>query len=234
MTLNIAVQTTGSDLVSFPVTTASVTVGTNEVCYVAVGATVPSNWGNEQVTVSGLSLTWTSIGFEIFNRRLVQVFRAVNTGAEASGALTISFTGTSPQTLTYSVFKATGANVATPNDAAVNAEAAGTNTLTSPDVGTPGPGDHVVVLIGFEGAGDNFTIEGGWTTLTSFPSLSNMRQFYLVYDASDPQDEQISMNWDTVENATGIVAFIVNNMGVTPPYARDYAPDKQQIFHNGR
>ena len=210
--LSISVLTSGLTTTN-PDNTASITPASGSVVYVAVAVAYNAAVNNIGVTVSGCGLTWVALDNVVYNpggRRFIHVSKG--TGSPSAGVLTITATssaGTYQETM-YSVVQVTGADGTTPNDAPVKPTSIATGTtLSTPDVGTPGSGDAVFVMLGMENATNNIALTGSINQLTKIENGGNIRSFIVGYEAGASPDETPGATWSTNASA-GAIGFIIN------------------------
>lgn len=194
-------------------TTGSITCPADSVTYIAVAVAQGSAGADLAPTVSsitGASLTWTSMARQVYgSRRSVSVFRAVNTGSETSGALTINMSsaaGGALQEAAWSIVRVTGADTADPDDAAVTGSASSGTSLNLADVGTLDTDDQVFAAFGFESGADSFALAAGLTEIGSVTGGANVRSLKTGYGT----DETPGATWGTSGNGIGGIGFIVN------------------------
>lgn len=189
--------------------TGSITCPADSVTYVALAVAVNSN-GTVSFSVSGASLTWDQVDIEYYaSRRTVAVFRGVNTGAETSGALTVSMTssGNALQELAWSIVRVTGADTADPEGTPISNSVSSGTAMTIADFGGPPSGDdQVFAASAFESGADSFAFASGMTEIGSVTGGANVRSLKTAYGT----DQTPGVTWGTSGNGAGGIAFIVN------------------------
>jgi len=215
-----AAHLTNGTAEAVPVSTASVSPGSNRLLLLAVVVRLTGTAPSDSLTVTGLGLTWVKVGTVVYtNRRRAWVYRAL--GTPSAGTVTINSGDAAVITnVLWSLDEFAGVNTSGADgsgavaDVATNAVSA-TTTISVTIAGAGVDGDATYGAGAFETTGP-VTTEAGWVDLVVQTDDDNIRRQSVSWDID--RDTTPSWSWTNNNFAAGAIGLrIVGAGGAAAP-----------------